>query len=48
MYPRVGHGCVLIQHGKVIAYASRQLKVHERSYQTLDLELLAIVFVLKI
>ncbi|XP_017970409.1 PREDICTED: uncharacterized mitochondrial protein AtMg00860-like [Theobroma cacao] len=26
---RVGLGCVLIQHGRVIAYASRQLKRHE-------------------
>ena len=33
---RVGLGCVLMQHGKVIAYASRQLKVHERNYLTRD------------
>ncbi|KAH0670724.1 hypothetical protein KY285_025700 [Solanum tuberosum] len=31
--------CVLLQHGKVIAYASRQLKVHEKNYPTHDLEL---------
>ncbi|KAI3712190.1 hypothetical protein L1987_70740 [Smallanthus sonchifolius] len=41
-------GCVLMQRGKVIAYASRQLKIHEKSYTTHDLELGAVVFVLKI
>ena len=41
-------GCVLIQEGKVIAYASRQLKPHEKNYPTHDLELAAIVFALKI
>ena len=30
---RVGLGCVLMQNGKVIAYASRQLKVHKRTIQ---------------
>ncbi|KAH9722450.1 Endonuclease [Citrus sinensis] len=45
---RKGLGCVLIQHGKVIAYASRQLKNHEQNYPTHDLELAAIVFALKI
>ncbi|XP_075103947.1 uncharacterized protein LOC142178428 [Nicotiana tabacum] len=44
----VGLGCVLIQHGKVIAYASRQLKAHEKNYPTHDLELAAVVFALKI
>ncbi|XP_060182450.1 uncharacterized protein LOC132612133 [Lycium barbarum] len=44
----VGLGCVLMQHGKVVAYASRQLKVHERNYPTHDLELAAVVFALKI
>ena len=44
----VGLGCVLMQHGKVIAYAIRQLKVHERNYPTHDLELEAVVFSLKI
>nr|XP_028946860.1 uncharacterized protein LOC114820410 [Malus domestica] len=34
-----GFGCVLMQHGKVIAYASKQLKTHERNYPTHDLEL---------
>ncbi|KAM1593159.1 hypothetical protein ACFX1Z_036554 [Malus domestica] len=43
-----GLGCVLMQHNRVIAYASRQLKIHERNYPTLDLELAAIVFALKI
>ena len=42
-----GLGCVLMQHGKVIAYASRQLKTHELKYPTHDLELAAIVFALK-
>ncbi|GJT30600.1 putative reverse transcriptase domain-containing protein [Tanacetum coccineum] len=41
-------GCVLMQRGKVIAYASRQLKIHEKNYTTHDLELGAIVFALKI
>ncbi|KAG8479786.1 hypothetical protein CXB51_029317 [Gossypium anomalum] len=43
-----GLGCVLMQEGKVIAYASRQLKPHERNYPVHDLELAAIVFALKI
>ncbi|CAN6584101.1 unnamed protein product [Malus baccata var. baccata] len=43
-----GLGCVLMQHDKVIAYASRQLKIHERNYPTHDLELGAVVFALKI
>ncbi|GJZ32783.1 putative reverse transcriptase domain-containing protein [Tanacetum coccineum] len=40
--------CVLIQRGKVIAYASRQLKIHENNYTTHDLELGAVMFALKI
>ncbi|GJS07987.1 putative reverse transcriptase domain-containing protein [Tanacetum coccineum] len=44
----VGLGCVLIQRGKVIAYASRQLKIYEKNYTTYDLELDAVVFALKI
>lgn len=44
----VGLGCVLMQHGKVIAYASRQLRPHEKNYPTHDLELAAVVFALKI
>ncbi|TYJ99751.1 pol protein [Cucumis melo var. makuwa] len=43
-----GLGCVLMQQGKVVAYASRQLKSHERNYPTHDLELTAVVFALKI
>ena len=43
-----GLGCVLTQEGKVVAYASRQLKPHENNYPTHDLELVAIVFALKI
>ncbi|KAJ9536718.1 hypothetical protein OSB04_un000103 [Centaurea solstitialis] len=43
-----GLGCVLMQNEKVIAYASRQLKVHEKNYTTHDLELGAVVFALKI
>ncbi|XP_069146964.1 uncharacterized protein [Solanum lycopersicum] len=41
-------GCVLMQKGKVIAYASRQLKFHEKNYPIHDLELAAVVFALKI
>nr|GEZ75755.1 putative reverse transcriptase domain-containing protein [Tanacetum cinerariifolium] len=43
-----GFSCVLMQRGKVIAYASRQLKIHEKNYTTHDLELGAVVFALKI
>ncbi|KAJ9556067.1 hypothetical protein OSB04_010681 [Centaurea solstitialis] len=43
-----GLGCVLMQRGKVIAYASRQLKAHEANYPTHDLELAAVVFALKL
>nr|GEX25186.1 reverse transcriptase [Tanacetum cinerariifolium] len=43
-----GLGCVLMQHGKVIAYASRELKPYEENYLTHDLELAAMVFALKI
>ena len=43
-----GLGCVLMQEGKVVAYASRQLKSHEKNYPTHDLELAAIIFALKI
>ncbi|GJU97118.1 putative reverse transcriptase domain-containing protein [Tanacetum coccineum] len=41
-------GVVLMQNKKVIAYASRQLKIHEKNYTTHDLELGAVVFTLKI
>ena len=45
---RIGLGCVLMQVGKVVAYASRQLKPHEQNYPNHDLELLVVVFALKI
>ncbi|KAG8489260.1 hypothetical protein CXB51_017269 [Gossypium anomalum] len=44
----LGLGCVLIQEGRVVAYASRQLKPHEKNYPIHDLELAVIVFALKI
>ncbi|KAL4324148.1 hypothetical protein GQ457_11G026740 [Hibiscus cannabinus] len=44
----VGFGCVVMQEGRVVAYASRQLKVHEKNYPTHDIELAALVFALKI
>ena len=44
---RVGLGCVLMQDGKVIAYALRQLKIHKKNYPTHDFELAVVVFVLK-
>ncbi|GJZ60014.1 putative reverse transcriptase domain-containing protein [Tanacetum coccineum] len=43
-----GLGAVLMQNKKVIAYASRQLKIHEKNYTTHDFELGAVVFALKI
>ena len=45
---RIGFGAVLMQDDKVIAYASRQLKVHEKNYPVHNLELAAIVHALKI
>ena len=45
---RIGLGCVLMQDGKVVSYASRQLKPLEQNYPTHDLELAAVVFSLKI
>ena len=45
---RIGVGCVLMQEGRVVAYASRQLKRHEENYPTHDLELAAVVHTLKI
>ena len=45
---RIGVGCVLIQDGKVVPYASRQLKSHEQNYPTHDLKLAVVVFALKI
>ncbi|GJS75810.1 retrotransposon protein, putative, ty3-gypsy subclass [Tanacetum coccineum] len=43
----LGLGVILMQREKVIAYASRQLKIHEKNYTTHDLELGAVVFALK-
>ena len=43
-----GLGCVIVQEGKVVVHASRQMKPHEKNYLTHDLELAAIVFTLKI
>ncbi|KAJ9557680.1 hypothetical protein OSB04_012294 [Centaurea solstitialis] len=45
---KMGLGCVLMQRGKVISYASRQLKDHEKNYPVHDLELAAVVFALKL
>ena len=42
-----GLGCVLMQDKRPVAYASRQLKVHEKNYPTHDLELAVVVFALK-
>ncbi|GKF17702.1 putative reverse transcriptase domain-containing protein, partial [Tanacetum coccineum] len=44
----LGLGCVLMQRGKVIMCASRQLKIYKKNYTTQDLELGAVVFTLKI
>jgi len=43
-----GLGGVLMLDNKVVAYASRQLRIHEQNYTTHDLELAVVVFVLKI
>jgi hypothetical protein len=44
----LGLGCVLMEEGKVVAYASRQLRKHELNYPTHDLKLAAVVHALKI
>jgi hypothetical protein len=43
-----GLGCMLMQDGRVVAYASRQLRKHEVNYPTHDLELATVVHALKI
>jgi ribonuclease HI len=43
-----GLGCVLMQDNRVIAYASRALRIHEQNYPTHDLELAAVIHALKI
>ena len=45
---RIGFRCVLMQDGKVVAYASIQLKPHKKNYHTHDLELAVVVFALNI
>ncbi|KAL5553429.1 hypothetical protein UlMin_040830 [Ulmus minor] len=45
---KMGLGAVLMQTDKFVAYASRQLKDHEKNYPTHDMELAAVVFALKI
>lgn len=45
---KMGLGGILMQSGKVMANASRKLRFHEKNYPTHDLELAAVVFVLKI
>ena len=45
---KIGLGCVLMQDGKVVTYASRQMKPHEQNYPTHNWELAAVVFALKI
>jgi hypothetical protein len=42
-----GLGCVLMQEGRVVAYSSQQLKVHEKNYPIHNLELVAVVHALK-
>ena len=44
----VGLGSIFIKHGKVIDYASSELKFHQKNYLTHDFELAAVVFALKI
>ncbi|GKF54226.1 putative reverse transcriptase domain-containing protein, partial [Tanacetum coccineum] len=44
----IGLDCVLMKRGKVIAYTSRQLKIHKENYTTHDLELGAVACALKI
>jgi hypothetical protein len=43
----IGLGCVLMLEGRVVAYSSRQLKIHEKNYPTHDLELAVVVHELK-
>jgi hypothetical protein len=43
-----GLRCILIQHERVIAYASRQLKRHDANYLVYDLELATVVFGLRV
>lgn len=45
---RIGLGCVLMQNEKIVAYTSRKLKIHEKNYPTLYLDLEAVIYALKI
>lgn len=45
---RIGLVCVLMKHGRVVAYASYQLKKHEQNYSTHDLKMATVIFTLKI
>ncbi|WMV45816.1 hypothetical protein MTR67_039201, partial [Solanum verrucosum] len=45
---RISLVCVLMQNVKVVAFASRQLKIHEKNYLTHELEFATIIFALKI
>lgn len=45
---KLGLGCVLMQNRKVVVHASRQLKIHKRNYATHDLEVVVVLFALKI
>jgi hypothetical protein len=45
---RMGLECVLMQHDKVIAYASQQLKKHGQNYHTHDLQMATVILALKI
>jgi hypothetical protein len=45
---RRGLGCILMQDGQVVSYASHHLRKHEENYPTHDLELAAVVHALKI
>ncbi|WMV51160.1 hypothetical protein MTR67_044545 [Solanum verrucosum] len=45
---KVGLGCVMMQEEKVIVYALRHLKVHEKNYPNHDMELATVVFASKI
>jgi hypothetical protein len=42
-----GLGCMLMQEGRVVAYSSRQMKIHEKNYSTHDLEIATVVHALK-
>ena len=47
-FERLYSNNVLMQHGKIITYASRQLKPYEQNYLTHNLELVIVIFALKI